>query len=214
MSHRRYARVHPARIAGPRSAIPSVRAAGRAAGRVANGLAGGLLALVAIASPGRAEPVERPGTPPAAPAVQSLDEQVQEIKSDVLAIAAELANLEEKLLYPSDSQLAVFVAVDQGEKVEIDSARISLDGELIAQHVYGFKELEALAKGGVQRLHTASIATGGHRLEVAIAGRRGGEQPFELVEAFEFAKEVGPARVGIRLANGATGQPTVRVEAW
>ena len=32
--------------------------------------------------------------------MQSLDEQVQEVKSDILSIAAELSNLEEKLLYP------------------------------------------------------------------------------------------------------------------
>ena len=41
--------------------------------------------------------------------MQSLDEQVQEIKSDVLGIAAELNRLEERLLYPSDTQVAVFV---------------------------------------------------------------------------------------------------------
>jgi hypothetical protein len=44
------------------------------------------------------------GSPSAARAdskqqMQSLDEQVQEIKSDVLGIAAELSSLEEKLLY-------------------------------------------------------------------------------------------------------------------
>ena len=43
--------------------------------------------------------------------MKGLDEQVQEIKSDVLGIAAELNRLEEKLLYPSNTQIAVFVAI-------------------------------------------------------------------------------------------------------
>lgn len=153
-------------------------------------------------------------TPPEGRAVTSLDEQVQEVKSDVLAIAAELGNLEEKLLYPSDSQLAVFVSVEKGEPVEIDSARITLDGRLVAHHIYSFKELEALAKGGVQRIHTANLPSGGHQLEVAIAGRRGGDAPFDVVERFDFAKEVGPKRIGVRVARGATGQPTVAIEGW
>ena len=146
--------------------------------------------------------------------VQSLDEQVQEIKSDVLSIAAELGNLEEQLLYPADSQLAVFVAVDEGEKVEIDSARISLDGRLVAHHIYSFKELEALAKGGVQRIHTANVPSGGHQLEVLIAGHRGGGEPFEVVERFDFRKEVGPKKLGVRLAASATTNTTVTIEDW
>lgn len=165
-----------------------------------------LTATAAFAS----EPIS---APPAAP-VQSLDEQVQEIKSDVLSIAAELGNLEEKLLYPSDTQLAVFVALDEGELLEIDSARISLDGQLVAHHIYSFKELEALAKGGVQRIHTANVPSGGHQLEVAIAGRRGGDALFEVVERFDFRKEVGPKKLGVRLAGGASANATVTIEDW
>lgn len=169
-----------------------------------------LVAIGGVASSANAAELElRNATP-----VQSLDEQVQEVKSDVLAIAAELGNLEEKLLYPSDTQLAVFVSLAKGEPLEVDSARISLDGQLVAQHVYSFKELQALAKGGVQRIHTGNVRSGGHQLEVAIAGRRGGDQPFDLVERFDFSKEVGPKRIGIRLAGGASADDTVTIEDW
>lgn len=171
----------------------------------------GLVALVGLSGTrvSAAEPAAAPATP-----VQSLDEQVQEIKSDVLSIAAELGNLEEKLLYPSDTQLAVFVALDKGQPLEIDSARISLDGQLVAHHIYSFKELEALAKGGVQRIHTANVSSGGHQLEVAIAGRRSGDTPFEIVERFDFRKEVGPKKLGVRLARSATSNATVTIEDW
>ena len=83
--------------------------------------------------------------------MRSLDEQVQEIKTDVLGIAAELNRLEEKLLYPSNTQLAVFVSIAQGETFRLDSMQINIDGELATHFLYGFKELEALQHGGVQR---------------------------------------------------------------
>ena len=50
--------------------------------------------------------------------MRSLDEQVQEIKTDVLGIAAELNRLEEKLLYPSNTHLAIFVSIAEGETWE------------------------------------------------------------------------------------------------
>ena len=146
--------------------------------------------------------------------MQSLDEQVQEVKSDVLAIAAELSNLEEQLLYPSNTQIAVFVSIEAGHEVALDSAQISIDGELVAQHIYSFKELEALQKGGVQRIYTGNIHTGDHRIEVSITGKKGGGKNFDAVESFAFSKAVDPKLVGIRLASQSLGDPTIALEGW
>ena len=89
--------------------------------------------------------------------IKGLDEQVQEIKSDVLGIAAELNQLEEKLLYPSNTQVAVFVSLASGETFRLDSVEIQLDGKPVAYHLYTFKELEALKRGGVQRIYTGIV---------------------------------------------------------
>src|SRR5262245_38151507 len=91
--------------------------------------------------------------PSAKQQMQSLDEQVQEIKSDVLGIATELDRLEERLLFPSNTQVAVFVSLKHGETLRLDSVAIQIDGEPVARHIYSFKELEALQKGGVQRIY-------------------------------------------------------------
>src|SRR5262245_9866318 len=132
--------------------------------------------------------------------MQSLDEQVQEIKSDVLGIAAELDQLEEKLLYPSHTQVAVFVSVAEGETFRLDSVQIHIDGEPVATHIYSFKELEALQKGGVQRIYTGNIATGEHRIDVAIAGKRGGSD-FSGTQQWSFRKDAEPKLVGVTLAG-------------
>jgi len=96
--------------------------------------------------------------------IKGLDEQVQEIKSDVMGIASELKQLEEKLLYPSSTQVAVFVSLVSGETFRLDSVEVRLDGKPVAQHLYTFKELEALQKGGVQRIYTGNVRSGEHNL--------------------------------------------------
>ena len=103
--------------------------------------------------------------------IKGLDEQVQEIKSDVLGITAELERLEEKLLYPSNTQVSVFVSIAEGEEIRLDAVSIELDGKKVATHIYSFKELEALRKGGVQRIHTGNIRTGKHQLKVSVVGQ-------------------------------------------
>ncbi|MCK7509900.1 MAG: hypothetical protein MZV70_41635 [Desulfobacterales bacterium] len=113
--------------------------------------------------------------------IKGLDEQVQEIKSDALGIAADLNRLEEKLLYPSNSQLAVFVSLAPGAKFRLDAVEIRVDGKPVAHHLYTLKELEALQRGGVQRIYTGNVrerrarARGARARQVG-AGRRGPQQ--------------------------------------
>ena len=133
--------------------------------------------------------------------IKGLDEQVQEIKSDVLGIAAELSRLEEKLLYPSHTQLAVFVSLADGETFRLDSVEIQLGGKPVAHHLYTFKELEALRKGGVQRIHTGNIRTGEHEMQVTLIGKSKGGGDFRKTESFTIHKDVGPEIVEITLAN-------------
>src|SRR6266567_1979627 len=134
-----------------------------------------------------------------APKEQSkgLDEQVQEIKTDVLSIAAELNQLEEKLLYPSATQVAVFVSVAKGEKFRLDAVDIGLDGTSVAHHLYTFKELEALQKGGVQRIYVGNIRTGEHGLQVTVIGKSEGGSDFQKGESFKITKNIGPKLVGV-----------------
>jgi hypothetical protein len=132
--------------------------------------------------------------------IKGLDEQVQEIKSDVLAIAAELSQLEEKLLFPSNTQVAVFVSLSGGETFRLDSVEIRLGGKPVAHHLYSFKQLEALQKGGVQRIYTGNIRTGEHDLQVSVIGQSAGGADFLKTENFKVNKDVGPKIVEISLA--------------
>lgn len=126
--------------------------------------------------------------------IKGLDEQVQDIKQDVLAISTELLQLEEKLIYPSNTQVSVFVSMAGEQDPRVDSVDIRVDGEDVMHHVYTFKELEALKSGGVQRIYTGNVRAGQHKLEVTVSG-----QDFQETASHTFTKEQGPRLVEISL---------------
>jgi hypothetical protein len=142
--------------------------------------------------------------------MRGLDEQVQEVKSEVLSIATELDRLEERLLYPSNTQVAVFVSLASREPFRLDSVQIQIDGEPVARHVYSFKELEALQKGGVQRIYTGNVATGEHQIEVSFAGVTASGADFSGSQSFGFSKGAPPKLLEVSL-GGASGEASIQL---
>jgi hypothetical protein len=146
--------------------------------------------------------------------MKGLDEQVQEVKSDVLSIAAELNQLEEKLLYPSDTHLAVFVSLAHGETLRLDAVQIQIDGRLATHYIYSFKELDALRKGGVQRIYSGNIGTGAHDIEVSVSAKLANGKDYTQTEHFPFTKEIKPKLLGVLLAGPDAAQPGIHVGDW
>ena len=146
--------------------------------------------------------------------MQSLDGQVQEIKSDVLNIASELGTLEERLLYPSNTQVAVFVSMEEEEDFRLDAVEVEIDGNLATHHIYSFKELDALQKGGVQRIYTGNVATGEHQISVTMSGKLKNGKDFSETSSFTFNKDVKPKAVGVSLAGPGLGKTTISVGDW
>src|SRR5260370_20371619 len=68
--------------------------------------------------------------------MRGLDEQIQEIKSDSLRMSAELSQLEEKLLYPSGTQVAIFVELAKGDAMRLDAVRLQIHGQLLPHYIY------------------------------------------------------------------------------
>ena len=169
---------------------------------------GVLAALISVAG-ARAE------TPPSdKQQMKGLDEQVQEMKSDVLGIAQELSRLEEKLLYPSGTEVAVFVSLAKGDTMRLDAVRLQIDGQLVAQYIYSFKELEALRKGGVQRLYVGNVPTGSHVLDVSVGGKLEGGADYSHVRQFSFDKGVGPKLVGLTVSGPGSGRDPIELGNW
>ena len=106
--------------------------------------------------------------------------------------------------------------VDPGELVGIqlrlDAVRIQIDGQLVAHHIYSFKELDALRKGGMQRIYVGNVATGDHQLEVLVDGKLEGGADFTRTERFTFRKEVKPKMVGLTVAG--SGNAPIALGEW
>ena len=146
--------------------------------------------------------------------IKGLDEQVQEIKSDVLGISTELNLLEEKLLYPSNTQVSLFVSMSAGDDFRLDSVEIELDGKAVAHHIYSFKELEALHAGGMQRIYTGNIRSGAHQLKAGFAGKTSTGSDYRTTESYTFNKDVAPGLVEINVAGPGFRSNSIEFKDW
>ena len=136
--------------------------------------------------------------------IKGLDEQVQEIKKDVLGISAELNLLEEKLLYPSNSQVSLFISVAKDSRYSPDAVQIKIDNKKVAHHIYSYKEVDALRRGGVQRIYTGNLLSGDHKLDINIIGKVDGSTNKKNKATVTIKKGIGPKLVEISLGSGGS----------
>jgi len=146
--------------------------------------------------------------------IKGLDEQVQDIKKDVLNLSSELALLEEKLLFPSNTQVSLFISMNQGDDFRLDSVQLKLDEKVVAQHLYSFRELEALQSGGVQRLYLGNIKTGEHDLVVSYSGKAPAGGEYKRSGSYRVSKDVGPKFVEIKIAGPESTEQDIKFRDW
>src|SRR4029453_236287 len=122
-----------------------------------------------------------------APVASSLDGRIQDTKLDVIKLTRDLLVLEEELLFPANTQVAVFLSMDVGKMFELDSVQVKLDDKVVAAYLYTPLEVAALHRGGVQRVWVGNLKTGEHELVAYFTGKgphdrdykRGGAAKFE-----------------------------------
>ncbi|WP_295802605.1 hypothetical protein [uncultured Microbulbifer sp.] len=143
--------------------------------------------------------------------IRGLDEQIQDVKKDVIDLTSELNRLEEKLLFPSNTQAAIFVSLSGGEEFSLESVEVKLDNQVVAHHLYTYREIEALQQGGVQRIHTANVQTGAHPLVVSYFGKSKSGKEYRGTASFSVEKAVGPKFVEIQIAGT---QSAINFKDW
>ena len=146
--------------------------------------------------------------------IKGIDEQVQDIKKDVLELSSELAQLEEKLLFPSNTQVSVFVSLVGDEDFVLDSIQLKMDSKVVAQHLYTFKEIEALRLGGVQRIYTGNIKTGDHDLVASFIGRSKSGSEYKRSNNITVSKAVGPKFVEIQITGDSASDQEITFKNW
>lgn len=134
--------------------------------------------------------------------IRGLDEQIQDVKKDVIDLTAELAQLEEKLLFPSNTQVSFFVSLADAQPFDLEAVQLKLNNEIVAHHLYTFREIEALQKGGVQKIYTGNVQAGSHPLEVVFIGKSPSGREVKANASYQVDKAVGPKFVEIKIAGG------------
>jgi hypothetical protein len=136
-----------------------------------------------------------------AAAPQSLDHDVQSLKQQVLDLNRDLFVLQEDLLFPANTQVAVFVSIDTGTFFSLDTVTLSIDGEQVASYLYTPREAEALLQGGVQRFYVGNLKVGPHELVAVFTGKGPHDRDYRRGATLKLDKGLGAKFVEFKIAD-------------
>jgi len=145
----------------------------------------------------------------------ALEKQVQDLKKEVLELNKELFILEEDLLFPANTQFSIFLSMDIGQLFDLDSVQINIDGKNISNHLYTQREINALKRGGVQRIYLGNIASGKHELVAFFTGKGPSKRDFKRGTTLEIEKTSSPLFVELKIIDDlAKQQPQFKTKVW
>jgi len=177
-------------------------------------LAGAVLAP-AWGADAKPVPAMVPAVAASAPDAATLDGRVQDIKSDVIKLNRDLLVLEEELLFPANTQVALFVSMDVGKMFELDSVQIKLDDKMVSSYLYTPLEVAALHRGGVQRIYLGNLKVGEHELVAYFTGKGPHDRDYKRGATVKFEKSTDPKYIELRIKDSeAKLQPEFDVKVW
>jgi hypothetical protein len=146
---------------------------------------------------------------------RALDEEVQGLKKDVVDLNKDLFVLEEELLFPASTQVAVFVSMDIGDFFGLDSVQLKIDQKEVSTYLYTPHEVEALMKGGVHRLYVGNLKVGQHELVAFFTGKGPDERDYKRAASLKFEKGVGGKYLELKITDRQRKlQPEFEIKDW
>jgi len=194
---------------------PAAAAAASGAVRAAVAASGVAPASASASMPAMVSAALTPGAPASAPVAGTLDGRIQDVKSDVIKLNRDLLVLEEELLFPANTQVALFVSMDVGKMFQLDSVQIKLDDKVVANYLYTALEVEALHRGGVQRVYLGNLRSGKHELVAFFTGKGPHERDYRRGANVKFEKTTEAKYIELRIQDsGGKLQPEFDVKLW
>jgi hypothetical protein len=171
-----------------------------------------VLAAFTLLSPAyAADVVEQP----AQQQFKTLDSQTQSLKQEVLELNRDLFVLEEELLFPATTQVAVFLSMDVGKFFQLDSVQLKIDDKIVANYLYTERELAALARGGVQRIYTGNLRVGKHELVAFFVGQGPHDRDYRRGTSVTFDKTGETKFIELKITDiTQQQQPEFTVKQW
>jgi len=202
----------PAVSAAPPPAPVAVATSASAPAVGASGVAG---PSAAASVPAMVSAALTPGGPASAPVAGTLDGRIQDAKADVIKLNRDLLVLEEELLFPANTQVALFVSMDVGKMFQLDSVQVKLDDKVVANYLYTALEVEALHRGGVQRVYLGNLKNGQHELVAFFTGKGPHERDYRRGANVKFEKTGEAKYIELRIQDSAGKlQPEFDVKLW
>jgi hypothetical protein len=147
--------------------------------------------------------------------VPPLGAQIEDLKKASVELNRDLLLLEEDLLFPASTQIAVFVSLDVGEYFDLDSIKLTIGNDLVASHLYTPKQTRALARGGVQRLYVGNLKTGAHEITAFFIGKGPDNREYKRGATYTFNKTQKPGVLEIRIMDTTRNmQPSFDFKEW
>lgn len=146
---------------------------------------------------------------------KTLDQEVQGLKKDVIDLNKDLFVLEEELLFPANTQIAVYVSMDVGAFFALDSVTVKIDNKEVKNYLYTAREADALLKGGVQQLYLGNLKVGKHELVAFFTGKGPVERDYKRGATISFDKGVGAKYLELKITDHvAKHQPEFTIKDW
>jgi len=141
----------------------------------------------------------------------ALDTEMEDVKKSLIELKRDLVILEEDLLFPASSQVAVFLSMDLGEFFQLDAVTLQLNGKDVASHLYTEREVDALYRGGIQQLYVGNVKQGSNRITAFFTGRGPNGRDYRRATTVEFEKSFEPTFVELAISDStAKYQPEFR----
>jgi hypothetical protein len=171
--------------------------------------------------PAAAAPANAPGAAaPGASAdqtgdVKTLDQEVQGLKKDVVDLNKDLFVLQEELLFPANTQVAVYVSMDVGAFFALDSVQLKIDNKEVKNYLYTAREAQALLKGGVQQIYLGNVKVGKHELVAFFTGKGPVARDYRRGATLIFEKGVGAKYLELKITDRVPKhQPEFLIKDW
>jgi len=169
---------------------------------------------------GAPPPAEAPASPADSPPgdaadTKGLDQEVQGLKKDVVDLNRDLFVLEEELLFPANTQVAVFLSMDVGDFFALDSVQLKIDQKEVINYLYTPREVEALLKGGVHRLYLGNLKVGKHELVAFFSGKGPNDRDYKRGASIKFEKGIGAKYLELKINDRQRRlQPEFEIKDW
>ena len=153
----------------------------------------------------------------AAPAsgAAGLDEELERLGAEVASHSERVFALEQKVLHPANTRLAVFLTLQSRDALDLDSVELFVNGKPVASHLYSERERASLERGGIQQLFTGNLKNGEHELKTVITARSADDDFVRRESTHRFRKRPGVLRLQMSLeARAPDYEPRVSFVEW